>query len=79
MLTVSLLSAAAASRSVVYGWCSRLPAESGLKCTLDWVLCALCHLRPTLLRPLLHTMGALVLPGDGANATDDRSGQGWKG
>ncbi|KAF0299310.1 Baculoviral IAP repeat-containing protein 6 [Amphibalanus amphitrite] len=58
--------------TVVYGWCSRLSADSALKRSLDWVLCALCHLRPALLRPLLHTMGVLVLPGDGANATDDR-------
>jgi Baculoviral IAP repeat-containing protein 6 len=64
--------------SSVYEWSQVLPVESSLKQAVDWVLCAICHIRNEYFSQILQWIGVItdatpdyLTTESGQSATDD--------
>lgn len=73
--TLSSLTSVVSYSSLVYQWTLQLESRSALKRSVDFVLCAMCVIKPMLFPMLLQKMGALVpivATGHSASISDDR-------
>ena len=60
--------------SSLYEWSTVLPTDSHLKKSVDYVLCAICHICPEFFTRIMEWMGIVIMPDFGLSApiSDDR-------